>query len=325
MTDPHQHNLHPDDCRAIDELVEAGFDRQAVSGEARARAERIDNLLGLLHHLPAEDASDLLIERTLEQIRQARQAEIAQRDSAAAVAEPNGFGIRWNDLLAVAAMVLITMSIAMPMFSHNRANARKVACEANLATAGLGFSKYAADHQNEMPAVKSRPGDTWWNVNTFDKDGYAKSNSAHAFVLIRGGYVKPTDMDCPENQRGPIKITIRMNDWPTAQAASFSYQNQCTNNRPKWNGPQTIAVLADKNPLFVSTDRSGKVRATDHLTSPNHHRLGGQNALLSNGSVQFIRIPVLNNGDNIYHAGQGKPQYTGTESPADESDTFLVP
>lgn len=324
MTDPHPQNLHPDDQAAVDELVASGFDVASVSDDVRPRAERVNNLLGLLEHLPAEDAGDLLVERTLQQIREVRQTERAQHDTAAAV-EPNGFNIRWNDLLAVAAMVLITMSIAMPMFSHNRANARKVACEANLAMAGVGFSKYAADHQNEMPAVKSRPGDTWWNVNTFDQEGYAKSNSAHAFVLIRGGYVDPAALNCPENKHAPIKITIKMRDWPTAQAISFSYQNQFTNRRPKWEGPQTIAVLADKNPLFVSSDHASPNRSTDDLTSPNHSRLGGQNALLSNGSVRFIRIPVLDNGDNIYHAGQGKPQYTGTESPADESDTFLVP
>jgi len=324
MPDPQSQTLHPEDAQAVDALVEAGFDVAQVPAAQKPRAERVDNLLGLLRHLPAEDPGDLLIERTLQSIREARRREIDRRD-VAATAAPNGFGIRWNDILAVAAMVLITLSIAMPMVSHSRANARKVACEANLATAGLGFSKYAADHRGQLPAVRHRPGDTWWNVNTFDKNGNANSNSAHAFVLIRGGYVDPASLNCPENAHAPVKITVRMRDWPNAKAVSFSYQNQFTEHRPKWNGGQTIAVLADKNPLFVAGRQVKTPREGDELLSPNHNRLGGQNALLTDGSVQFIRIPVLNNGDNIYHVRDGKPTYDGTETPADESDSFLVP
>jgi len=324
MADPQSQTLHPEDARAVDALVEAGFDIDQVPADRKPRAERVDNLLGLLRRLPAEDPGDLLIERTLQSIREARRREIAERDAAATVA-PNGFGIRWNDILAVAAMLLITFSIAMPMVSHNRANARKVACESNLATAGFGFSQYAGDHQGQMPAVQRRPGDTWWNVNTFDKDGNAKSNSAHAFVLIRGGYVDPASFNCPENPHAPTNITIHMRDWPNARAVSFSYQNQFTKHRPKWNGGSTIAVLADKNPLFVAGKQVATPREDDELLSPNHNRLGGQNALLSNGSVQFIRIPVVGHGDNIYHVRGGQPTYTGTETPADESDSFLVP
>jgi len=327
MPDPQSPSLHPEDQLAVDALVEAGYDLNAVPAAQKARAEKVENLLGLLDHLPAEDPGDLLIERTLQAIREARQRENAQRDNAAATVEPNGFGVRWNDVLAVAAMILITLSIAMPMVSHNRANARKVACESNLAAAGFGFGKYAGDHQGQMPAVASRPGDTWWNVNTFDKDGYAESNSAHAFVLIRGGYVDAASFNCPENHHA-VQVTIKMRDWPNAKAVSFSYQNQFTDQRPKWGrdaDQQTIAVLADKNPLFVSGKQVETDRGEDELLSPNHMRLGGQNALISDGSVRFIRIPVLNNGDNIYHARDVKAAYTGTETPADKSDTFLVP
>ena len=322
MPDPHPHRLHPHDQAAIDALVDAGFDAEQVEPSLRSRADQVNNLLGLLEHLPVEEPGDLLVARTLQRIGEARQKQNAERD-AAAFAAPIGPGFRWNDLIAVAAMVLVTVSIAMPMLSHNRANARKIACEANLASAGLGFDRYAGDFGGQLPVVKSQPGDTWWNVNTFDKDNNAQSNSAHAFVLISGGYVDPKALTCAANEHAPVKITIKMRDWPDANAVSFSYQNQFTANRPTWNNASTIAVLADKNPMFIA---GKQVEDGDKpLTSPNHARLGGQNALLSDGSVQFIRIPVLGNGDNIYHVRDGKARYTGREAPADATDSFLVP
>jgi len=316
--------LHPEDGEALDALMAAGFDLSEVPAGRRERAARVREVLGLLDRVPADRPGDLLVERTLQRIDHARRTERTEARRTALA--PNGPGFRWTDIAAVAAMVIVSVSLAIPMVSHNRAVARKVAGQANLAAAGMGFSNYAADNNGALPAVQARPGDPWWKVNTFDEQGNALSNSAHAFLLIRGGYATARDLSCPENAHAPIKITITsdVRDWGADPEISFSYQNQFTTVRPKWGGSQTVAVLADRNPLFTSKSSAAQASGDDQAISPNHARLGGQNVLLNDGSVTWLRIPVIRNGDNIYHVREHPATYRGNEAPADADDSHLV-
>ena len=173
-------------------------------------------------------------------------------------------------------------------------------------------------------SVNANPGDPWWHTGSFNEDGSTRSNSAHLFLLIRTGHVDPDQLACA-GRPNRITLTLKMRDWPDAQAVPFSYQNLFTADRPKWYGKAVVTVLADKNPLFTTGGQ--KQGVPDDAPSPNHADLGGQNVLTSDGAVQFIEIPVVERGneaDNIWHA-RGHRQYTGTEAPADESDAFLVP
>lgn len=309
------------DRQTLDALIDAGFQIDQLPEDQRERGQRLAGLFGLLEYLPdGGDGGDELCDRTLAAVRQARQNE---RDAArsTALGGSGGFNIRWPEMLSVAAMVVVSAALALPVLSHQRDLARQQACQANLGQVGMAFDQYAAAHAGALPAVKAHAGDTWWDTGRFNDDGSTRSNSAHLFLLIRTGHVDPEQLACAARPTR-VKLTLNMKDWPNAQAVPFSYQNLFGDHKPKWSGGAVITVLADKNPLFTT----GKQRdgVPDQAPSPNHEDLGGQNVLRSDGGVEFIKLPVVNKDDNIWHA-RGHEKYTGTETPADESDAFLVP
>lgn len=319
------HNLAAADATAVDALMDAGMDAEALPEPQQQRGRRIAGLLGLMEALPAPSTGDLLVPRTMQAIEKTRQREqvAAHRDGGR---EPRGL-MRWSDIAAVAAMLMITFSLAMPMLNRSRADAHRLACQSNLATAGKAFGTYAAAHNHALPAVKAHAGDTWWDVGHFNNDGSARSNSAHLFLMIRTGQLDEQALSCPANARAIVTFKVnpdQMRDWPNAASISFSYQNQFTDNRPKFGRGPVIAILGDKNPLFAPDEYRAALPAD--ARSPNHAALGGQNVLLNNGDVRWITDPVLRNSrpDNIWRI-EGHDRYTGTEAPDDVSDTFLVP
>jgi hypothetical protein len=103
---------------------------------------------------------------------------------------------------------------------------------------------------------------------------------------------------------------------------SYSYQNQFTPRTLRWDARKTMAVLADKNPLFQPGHYRQDLPPTS--LSVNHSGLGGQNVLMTTGQVAWMPKPVLSNGDNIWRI-HGQTTYTGREVPQDETDAFLVP
>lgn len=314
--------ISPADQAAVDALVESGMDVQAVPGDHRERGQRICELLGLMETLPTPAAGDLLVPRTMQRIEQARQRE--QLDAHRDGGRTGGGIMRWSDLAAVAAMLMITFSLAMPMLERSRADAHRLACQSNLQAAAAGFGSYASAHGDDLPAVKAHQGDSWWHVGKFNDDGSARSNSAHLFLLIRARAVDPANLACPANDHAVAEVALDERDWPDAPSISFSYQNQFSSERAKFGRGPKIAILGDKNPLFAPDEY--RENLPDDARSPNHAALGGQNVLMNDGTVRWITDPVLRDRrpDNIWHI-EGHGQYTGTETPTDASDTFLVP
>jgi hypothetical protein len=320
------YHLSPADEQAIDALVAHGFESANVSADLRPRADLALNLLGTLDSLPAPSTGDLLVVRTLQTIQKSvEQQRLSQQIERLAV--PGSGGLSLRELVAVAAMFMIGISLMWPMLSSARSTSRQVACSANLAAAGMGLTSYAADFRGAMPAVAANLGDPWWLTNEFNSDGTAKSNSAHLFQAALMGHVALSDLRCPENLQAPTQLTAGMRDWPTNAAASFSYQNQYAQKKPKLDGSVNMAILADKNPFFQPGKYNLELRQQlPFAGSPNHLARGGQNVLLTTGEVAWMTKPLLDSGDNIFHVGsEGLDYYTGREGPADVSDSFLVP
>lgn len=309
------------DRQALDALIDVGFRTDQLPESQRERGRRIAGLFGLLDHLPDGGAdADRACDRTLAAIGQASQNERAAARSTA-LGGHGGFAIRWPEAVAVAAMVIVSAALALPVLSHQRDLARQQACQANLGQIGFAFDQYADANAGALPAVKAHAGDTWWDTDSFNNDGSARSNSAHLYLLIRSGHVDPERLACAARP-SRVQLTVDMKDWPNARAVPFSYQNLFGKHKPKWTGHAVITVLADKNPLFTTGKQKDGV--PDQAPSPNHANLGGQNILRSDGAVEFIKLPIVNHDDNIWHA-RGHREYTGTETPSDESDAFLVP
>ncbi len=297
------------------------------------RVERVDALLQLIATWPVngDDAGEALVQATLDRARAARQRErFATQAQMLAEAGPAG-GPAWRQVASAAFAAIIALALLLPALEHNRFEARRTQCAANLSNAGEAMAAYAGDHNGNMPRDRVEPGAPWFHVGQAPgPDGTVTSNSAHLFLLVRKGYVEPDKLACPENRHAALRVDPAAHDWPNADAVSFSYHNQYTDQPHRLEEKAPLAVLADRNPLF--TIRVGELRFdadAPRVTPSRAHAKRGQNVLRGDGSVHWqvrplMRIPGTNSATNIWVA-DGVTEFTGHETPTGPADSFLVP
>ncbi|MAX23661.1 MAG: hypothetical protein CMJ19_04070 [Phycisphaeraceae bacterium] len=282
----------------------------------------VDDMLSHLNDWSPEQASESLVDDTLAFIDQYEQDQRTSMMFESRRRLPS-LPITMPEVAAIAAMLLMAISLGLPMLTRHRSDARRFACESNLATAGVAMGHYANDYNGIMPRGDARPGSAWWKVGGKAEQD-VQSNSANLYLLAREHYINPRSLSCPNNENAPKDLSRDMHDWPEYNAVSYSYQNQYTPKAIKLNENHQLAVLADKNPLFYA-DRQALHHLADfdpNLPSTRHNRQG-QNILLASGSVQWSRNPVVR-GDNIWTVS-GIDNYTGTETQRSTNDAFLVP
>lgn len=325
------------DFDLLDCLLErtAEGDRQTAAALVRTeRGRRVGQWLDLIDHLPAEAPPSDLVARTMARVqqrsdREAVVAHIADHRPAVADAMP-AIAFHWRELVAVAAMLMIAVSLLWPVMARMRTDDRRIACANNLATAGIGMRQYAADNSRVLPRYPTTVGSVWWNVGQPVRDGLVQSNSAHLHKLRREGYVTFDTLNCPTNPEAPKQLAISAFDWPNARAISYSYQNQYTPDPIRVDGGSSMVVLADKNPLFAPAADPGDADAGKLTFDAGHgldqpgdrHTEPGQNILVIDGSVRWA-AENTHKGDNFYTM-KDVPSYKGTESPT-QGDSFLVP
>lgn len=329
-------HLSEPDAEVLEALLGA-MNRDASGGTAQQRdpqrTQRVQALLTLLDALPEEEDDPRRVERTLHAVEAAQQRQrLAIPPSEMRPQAGGGFGWRHVAMAAVAAV--LGLSLLLPVLEYNRAEAQRITCAANLQTAGIGFQQYAADHDGVLPRGRVQPGAPWWHVGEVpsEKDPVVRSNSAHLYLLVRGGgYVDADDLACPTNPHAPLgEMSMAHRDWHAPEQVSYSYQNQYT-ERPWRVEPRAhMAVLADKNPLFVA--RQGRVifDAQRPFDAPSRsHNQRGQNVVLLDGSVLWTQSPVMRRPGQFYETNiwvaEGVDRYTGTELPGSRDDSFLVP
>ncbi|MDX1681662.1 MAG: hypothetical protein R3336_00950, partial [Phycisphaeraceae bacterium] len=226
---------------------------------------------------------------------------------------------------AVAAMLLLGMSILFPVLAQNRERARQIVCANRLAAAGRALGAYAVDHKGVLPRAGTWPGEVWWEVGTGCEDGKPyRSNSAHLRSLVRAGYLNPADLACPDNPNATGGAAVARRDWPRPETVSFSYQNQFTPEPIVLEDHAEMAVLADRNPYFDRGPRSGPVvEISDAMKPTRQHQSIGQNILAAAGHVGFHRKPMI--GQDAIWTITGTTRYRGVEYPTRPGDSFLVP
>ncbi|MEX0885198.1 MAG: hypothetical protein WD009_02055 [Phycisphaeraceae bacterium] len=333
------------DAEALDAILAARAGDPTGPALARVdneRAHRVQGLLDVIGAWPAgeadeglagdEAAVDALVEATLERARHARQRErFATQAQMFSEAGP-GPGPGWRQVASGAFAAIIALALLLPALEHNRFEGRRVGCAANLSQAGLAMGGYAADNNGDMPRGRTEPGAPWWRVGqpAADENAPVPSNSAHLFLLVRQGYIEAHQLTCPENHRAHGRIAEDAQDWPSADAVSFSYQNQYTAEPQKLADQNHLAVLADRNPLFRI--RVGEFRfdaESPRITPSRAHARRGQNVLTADGAVRWqvrplIRVPGSGQVTNIWVA-DGVTEFTGHEIPSGPGDSFLVP
>lgn len=298
----------------------AAFSSEEESSERREKMGALLSVIGCGE--VAEPAGDL-VGRTLAAIQEVKQKQ-RFAEQIQALGGPD-LGLRWREFVAVAAAIVIGVSVGWPMLARSSEHARRVACSNNLATTGAAIGGYAQDANNMLPRGRVQPGGVWYRVGqTPGEDGTIKSNSANLYLLVRNGYVAAEDLACPENPFAPRHMDRMAHDWPTPEAVSYSYQNQFAAHKVSLDAVPQLPILADKNPLFDISVDSLTLRGDPQSSSRFHQNLGGQNVLTADGNVMWASGPVMRNGDNIWLI-RGVDQYKGKEAPVEMGDAFLVP
>lgn len=333
-TDKNQsgYQLHAEDAAALDAIIEAqawtprlAADTQSVAVDP-SRLERVSDVLMVIGSAPVGEPSDDLVRRTLHRVVTVRSVDldVARMQPLRGPAVP----VRLSEIVAVAAMVIIAVSLALPVLVRTQQEARRVACESNLGAAGHAMALYGADHLSAMPRGNIELNSDWYRIGmTRAAFEPVKSNSANLYLLARHHYIDPHALACPENPHAPRGLSDKDFDWPSPEAVSYSYQNQFANRVTRLVRVPRMAVLADKNPRFAIMPDGTKLmflRSVPDTSASLTHRLRGQNVLFGDGSVWWSVHPLMPNGDNIWLI-QGVEDYQGNETPQRYDDAFLVP
>jgi hypothetical protein len=299
----------------------------------------LKSITGVLGSLEPELCPDELVERTVLRLTntgrasQARLAQLLADEQAKTVARP--WHLWWNigRVLAAAAVILLAAVIWFAPLNFVRQNYYQYRCQAQLARIAEGIRQYMADHDGQMPAVATAAGAPWWKVGYQGNDNY--SNTRHLWLLVRGGYVEPVNFVCPGAPQGQM---VRLdglqvkdyNDFLDRKHITLSFRIRC--EKPQGAPPSGGRVLmSDLNPLFESLPGPDTKtllvqlnKELSNLNSINHNR-SGQNILLDDGSVKFLKTRCFGvEGDDIFTL-QNTEVYHGVEVPLCESDTFLAP
>jgi hypothetical protein len=330
MLHGHSAAMTSDDAEALDAWIIGGYDARHVSGSLRERARRHEALASLVTGMPSADVQNLS-DRVLSRIE--ADAERQRVDMSIQFAhERRSRGVRLSDFASVAAVLMVGVAVVWPVLSALRDQSRRAVCLANLGSTGSAMAAYAGSNRDALPiATASLGGGRFWDVGAQTPH----SNSANLFTLARDGYVSLASLACPGNPYAPTKVRDpAARDWQSIEEVSYSYQIMFGPSRPRWNSPQSIAVLADRSPVIL---RMARHEPADPFANAPNHAAAGQHLLFTDGSVQWLRSPVLPNGDNIWlprglerridEARRGLPPgaLSGTETPDDTGDVFLGP
>jgi len=327
------------DTRTLSDADAEGLDRVLEHGGPRTDAadtgvQRLLGALGTLDDARADadrDANDALVRRTVAAVadRQQRERFAAQVVQVAAAPVPRGLSASWWQMAGAAAVFLVGFSLLMPAVSRARAVAQQQACATSLATAGMQLGAWAADHKGALP--RGPVGDSWIKVGQPDAvtaDGRFNSNSAHLYLLIRDDYLAPEYLACASNASAATTPAVAgQMDWAVPAAVSYSYQNQHGRGPVRLDRARPgLAVLADKNPLFVP--QGGRLvfdADTARDAASRQHRGVGQNILRIDGAAGWSEDPSAGR-DNVWTRAGHRGGYVGHETPADPNrDSFLVP
>jgi len=316
-------SLSPEDAELLDELLAERSGQSIRVSSPSDRSRRLGQVLSLLDQCPAEDPADDLADRALQRVREARQTRRFAQQIEVLSMPSSSFG--WYELGAVAASLLIMASLALPMVARNKDQARRTACANGMQSAGVGFGNYGHDHQNVLPRGPVAPGASWFNIGMGPaEDGTLRSNSSHLYILVRKGYVDPRTLSCPENPSAPKYFAPDAVDWRRHEETSYSYQNQFTAKVFRFDLNPRMAVLADKNPLFVIVRGQPLVTRNISPNSPSELHKTGQNVLTADGAVAWQDTAMRSGNDSMWTI-DGVPKYNGTETPSDPDDSHLVP
>jgi type II secretory pathway pseudopilin PulG len=288
----------------------------------RAKKEALANTFAAIRLLPPVEPPEGLVERTLARVELVRRAEARTlRQETARPWANSTFSLR--ELIAVAASIILVVSVLLPSFRQARSKAMQGQCASNMGQIGTAVSSYASENAEFLPAAMDQKAQ-WLPAGNQP----TVSNSSALFKLVRRGLASASAFQCPGVGSGGFAVQDNMTDFPGAKYINYSYQHslspegQLRRDRFSPKEQESMAIAADQSPIF--TGGQFHAERVDAPTSENH-RSAGQNVLYLNSAVRWVNQPNVGvNGDNIFRAGT-LTNYTGNETPASRLDTFLLP
>ena len=139
------------DATMLDRLVEAEFNPSKITGldaADQARLDRIVSMLGLLDSYPAAELSSedrsTLVNATLARIDRAESDQVDRMRFEPGSGSFSRIGV--PELIAVAAIIILGLSIIFPMMNATRETSTRSVHRNNLAQIGGAFFNNAADN-----------------------------------------------------------------------------------------------------------------------------------------------------------------------------------
>jgi hypothetical protein len=242
----------------------------------------------------------------------------------------------WSEVVTAAAAIALFVSILFPSIGLMRQKYWQATCGAQLGSIYDGLRNYVSDHDGLLPAVATAPGSPWWKVGYQGKENH--SNTRRPWLLVRGGYVEPNRFLCP-GRRGEHPINFDgfpiqdFSDFPSQAYIHFSMRIGCPTSSERDLTRKTV-LMADLNPLSegLPSDFTVSLRLPlgERLITSNStsHGYRGQNALLHDGSVEFVRERHTSISEDDIYIIRGMScgtEVCGCELPSSDTDIFLAP
>ena len=269
-------------------------------------------------------------------------------------------GFTFVEMLAAVSAAGVLVAVVLPTLGSRRAKTRRAVCTRNLQLASSGLSAYAQAYGGALPTCGYGPGTKRFDVIGWrftQRRSLAHSNSRNLFLAVRGLFVDPAALICPETDDQPAWLgpptrpyhdfNVGHGDYYTNRF-SYSYHLQFRDRSIGERGyPLTtasepgMAVLADRNPCLSYSGRAwGSGSAADSVGAPpgvdasaansRNHAGRGQNVAFLDGHVRWAAAPTVGpDGDNIYTVWFGSDRANGEityrSMPRGRTDCFLVP
>jgi len=287
--------------------------------EFRTLRDDLAGAFDALKLLGAPEAPEDLADRTLARIASARQSTAARtRRQLAGTGRPT-FSLKELGTVAAAAIIMALLFVPWARQARNRALQGK--CAANVGQIGTGMKNYSLDNQDSLPLAHASKA-AWLP----GRGRNPVSNSAGLFRLVGDHYAPVSVFQCaadPDAAGEAFGVNYEMTDFPAGKYISYSYQH-ALGSSIRLPVAGEMAVLSDKTPVFENGRFHAEFLSSSRISSRNHGR-SGHNVLYPDWSVKWqegARVGV--DGDNIFLV-QGKEEYDGTETPANATDSFLLP
>jgi hypothetical protein len=231
-----------------------------------------------------------------------------------------------REIVAAAAMIVLMVGFAVPSLLHMRERGQRIGCSATLAALGMGLQQYAQTYASSLPFTGWDARASW--APSQEPDVVVVPNRRHLYPLLRNAFIaRPQVFLCPSSGGAPMPPdqVARRSDFLDDANLSYTYFNMA-GCRPRAEDHPDLPVMSDQNPAFgegASLISKLVFRDRAELNSPAHEGTG-QNILVLDGHVKWVKTPNAGiDGDNIWTL-QGVNTYTGREGPATAADAHLI-